>query len=402
LITNDNVATEKLGNSDVLLVRSTTGRTVDALLQSFKETKKKYSAFIDYAEPDYIIRLDSLATDPTDNPDLAKQWGLKRISALSAWQVPTDGNVVVAVIDSGIDYDHEDLKDNVWCSPPNFTVQMGGKPIKCPTGSHGFDVTVPETESDDKKCDPASDIGHGTHVAGIIGAADNNHGGVGVAPKIKILAVKYADNHGAGCVSDVVRALDFIVEASKSINIRVINCSFGFYIEDLYACSSNSQTLQAALQRVDGRNIIIVASNGDVPCDTSKIAHYPSGYYLPNLIAVTATDEKDNKDLYCCGYDSTSPQLIGAPGMYIWSTLPTNTYGYLIGTSMATSFVSGAAALILSDTRDGCDKLIATKLRSDLLIEADHAEKGNLANYIMEGRRLNVDRAIKTCSNYLK
>lgn len=396
-IANDKVATEKIGDTDVLVVRSTTGRSVENLLESFNDAKKKAPASIDYVEPDYVIRLDSLPTDP-DDPGVANQWGLGKISAFSAWQVPTDDKVVVAIIDSGIDYNHEDLQGNIWSSPPGFSVQIGGKTIRCPIGSHGFDATAADTDTDEKKCNPWFANGHGTHVAGIIGAANNKSGGRGVDSKANIMAIKFTDEFGEGCVSTVLRALDFIAAASKSVNIRVINCSFGFNLDQFYACHSNPQILLAALQRIDSANILIVASNGNEHLDTSTNPQYPSGYSLPNLIAVMATDEND-KAYYASGYDPTSANLIGAPGNGIWSTLPCNTYDYLSGTSMATPFVSGAAAFVLSNTGDKCDKLTATQLKNDLLENADKIVNGNLENYIMKGRRLNVDKAVRMCGH---
>jgi serine protease len=399
-MTDDNVNVEKVGNSSVVLVHSTSGRSVDALLQNIREKGKEYSAIIDYAEPNYVLKLDSLAHNLDDDPDLDKQWGLKKISAFSAWQVPTECCSVVAVIDSGIDYEHEDLKANVWKSPPDLTVQLGGKAIKCPTGSHGFDVTVLDTEPDEERCDPINGdgSGHGTHVAGIIGAAKNNHGGRGVDGNVQIMALKYTSTGDSGCVSDVVRALDFIIEASKSVNVRVVNCSFGFYVGDLAACGSTSATLLAAFQRIAARNILIVASNGDRPVPTSATCHYPSGYALPELIAVTATDESDKK-VYSAGYDKDSTQLMGAPGDPIWSTLPGNNYNFLAGTSMATPFVSGAAALVLSNVKDGCDKLSAADLKRDLLENCDSVSA--LTTFIWKGRRLNVDAAIRKCAKYV-
>jgi len=397
-LTGDSVDVENVGNSGLVLVRSTTGRSVDALLQNIKVKEKDYSALIDYVEPNYVLRLDRLSQDPGDDPDLDKQWGLKKISAFSAWQVPTQCCSVVAVIDSGIDYEHEDLKENVWSSPPDFSVQLGGKSIKCPTGSHGFDVTVPNTEPDEKRCNPAYGSGHGTHVAGIIGAAKNNRGGRGVDWRVQMMALKFTSNGDSGCVSDVVRALDFIVEASKSVNIRVVNCSFGFYVGDLAACGSTSQTLLAAFQRITARNILIVASSGDRPVNTSTAAHYPSGYDLPDLIAVTATDESDNK-VYSAGYDRDSTHLVAAPGERIWSTLPANNYNFMSGTSMATPFVTGAAALVLSNIKDGCDKLSAENLKRDLLENSDCIDA--LTKYVQKGRRLNVDAAIRKCGKYV-
>jgi subtilisin family serine protease len=372
-ITDDRVIVELVGNGDVVLVRSRSARSVEALKRSFDSPK--YSGDIEYAGPDYIVPLDCKEPSSGHNRYLSQQWGLDKISACPAWTVATGEDTVVAVIDSGIDCKYEtskitcneDLKDNVWLPPPGFSVRLAGRDVTCPTGCFGFDAMVDDSESDTKKWYPTDYSGHGTQVSGIIAAANNDTGVVGVSFNSKVMVVQYA-SEGSGFVSSIKRTIDFVIAASEKVkNLRVVNCSFGFDPNNLPAC--DSQTLRASFERLDQKNILVVASNGDVDgVPPAYKPHYPSGYALPNVLAVTSTNSSDGHSL--SAYNPLLSNLIGAPGEWIYTT---KICGYETngGSSFAAPFVSGSAALVLSYTKNKCDQISAKDLRKDILESAD-------------------------------
>ena len=201
---------------------------------------------VDYPEPNYVVEADALPNDLW----LGELWGLRNIgqrvgklgtpgadiSAPLAWELSTGSRAnVVAVIDTGIDYTHPDLSDNVWTAPAAFDVTIGGIPIHCPAGSHGFNAIT-------NSCDPYDDNGHGSHVSGTIGAAGNNGiGVVGVNWTASIMASKFLDQNGVGTVADAIDALEFVLQASAAsgANVRVLSNSWsvgGFS----QACSTRS------------------------------------------------------------------------------------------------------------------------------------------------------------------
>ncbi len=290
--------------------------------------------FVSYVEPDYVVRR------VTTDPGYSNLWGLENtgqvigvpgvvdadIDANLAWNVSTgDPNVVVAVIDTGVDYSHADLAANIWFNPD----QSAGD-------SHGYDFY-------DNDNDPMDEHGHGTHVAGTICAEANNGVGiVGVAWKCKIMALRFLGPFG-GYTSDAVLALDYAV--SNGAKISNNSWGGGGFSLSLYNAISNAAA--------NGHLFIAAAGNGDennIGFDTDITAHYPSSYELDNIISVAATDNRDN----LAGFSNFGVNSVdvGAPGVYIYSSIPGDSYGWSSGTSMATPHVAGVAALILSTHSD--------------------------------------------------
>jgi len=228
-------------------------------------------------------------------------WGISRINANLAWPVSEANGIRVGVIDSGIQLNHPDLVSNI---------------------KGGFNAINHRKSADD-------DNGHGTHVAGIIAAENNEIGVVGVAPKAQLYAVKVLDNTGSGRISDVVEGIQWCMDN----HIQVVNMSFG--------ASSYSKALHRAIKKAYSGGLIMVAAAGNNGPGANTVS-YPAKFY--EVIAVSATNEND----IVTSWSSRGPEVdIAAPGVGIYSTYKGSTYEGLNGTSMAAPHVTGAAALKL-------------------------------------------------------
>jgi subtilisin family serine protease len=268
-----------------------------------------------------------------NDPGLEKLWGMKNSNAVSAWKKGHDAAAVtVAIIDTGADPNHEDLKDNL-------------------VAGYNFITDTPGATDDN---------GHGTHVAGTIGAVgDNGKGVVGVCWKVKIMPLKFLDENGSGDTFSAVKAIDYAILKGA----RVINNSWGG--------GGFSQALFDAIGRANTAGILFVAAAGNIPGqDNDTIPAYPASYAQPNIVAVAAIDINDGLATFS-EFGKMSVHL-GAPGVQIYSSMlktgplsDASGYGYLSGTSMATPHVSGAAALILGRAGHGGDK--APELKKQLL-----------------------------------
>src|SRR5262245_61337777 len=220
---------------------------------------------VEYAEPNYIIAADAVPDDTL----FGQLWGLRNlgqtigvpgtpgadIGATAAWDISTGSrSIAVAITDTGIDYTHPDLAANVWTAPAPFSVVIAGQTINCPAGTHGFNAIT-------KSCgvtDVWDDHGHGTHVAGTIGALGNNtRGVVGVNWATTIMAAKFLDSAGLGSLADSIDAIDFVIQAAQATgtNVRVINNS--------WSSGSFSQALLGQINIANTRNMLFVASAGN-------------------------------------------------------------------------------------------------------------------------------------------
>jgi subtilisin family serine protease len=371
-----------LSGSTLLRVRR--GR-VAAVIKALEASGK-----VRYAEPDYVAH-ESAVTVPND-PSFTQQWGFRNIgqsvngttgtagadeSATAAWGVTTGSrSIVVAEVDSGVQYTHPDLAANIWSNP--------GGVNGCAAGTHGYNVLT-------GTCDPMDDEtvygGHGTHVAGIIGAVGNNGVGVtGVNWQTTILPVKWLDSSGSGTTSGLLAALDWVLQAQAAgVNVRVVNDS-ATWKGDAY-----SQPLSDEIDLLGQHDILFVAAAGNTGDDNDdpSLRRYPCGYDRPTEICVTASDQKDNLPSWA-NYGATTVDL-AAPGNNIYSTLRNSTYGFVSGGSMAAPQVSGAAALILST-----GTYTATQLKAQILNNVDPLP--SLSGKVRTGGRLDVCKAIPGCS----
>ncbi|MBO3833295.1 MAG: S8 family serine peptidase [Candidatus Brockarchaeota archaeon] len=257
-----------------------------------------------YVEPDYeahIIPLVPLAKPaPPTQPPETTPWGIEKIGAPKVWSEHTGAGVKVAVLDTGIDLTHPDLK------------VAGGATF----------VTGTKSYNDDN--------GHGTHVAGIIAALDNEIGVVGVAPGASLYAVKVLNKQGSGFISWIIAGIEWSIDNG----MQIISMSFG--------STADSTALHDELKAAYGKGIVLVAAAGNNGPGENTIT-YPAKY--PEVIAVGATDEND----YVAEWSSRGPELeLTAPGVNIYSTYKGGSYRMLSGTSMACPHVTGTVALILS------------------------------------------------------
>ena len=322
------------------------------------------NAMVRYAEPDYLI---SVSMTP-DDPDYSQLWGLRKVAADEAWDVTTGSNdVVVGVVDTGIDYTHPDLAANVWTND--------GSLGHCRAGTHGFDAIS-------NKCDPMDDHFHGTHVSGTIGAVGNNNLGViGVNAHVSVMGLKFLDSHGSGYTSDAVDAIDWGVKAKQAgVNLRVLSNSWGG--------GPYSQALKDEIDKAGANDILFVAAAGNNSFSNDVWAMYPCGYKAANELCVAATDKRDRR-AYFSNYGVNSVDL-AAPGVDILSTVPGGGYASYSGTSMATPHVAGTAALALSQGYQTVSALKAT-----ILASVDRVS--SLDGVVRTGGRLDVCKAVSGC-----
>lgn len=269
-----------------------------------------------------------------DDPEFARLYGLERIGAPAAWdQARGDSSVVVAVFDTGMDLTHPDLIPNLWANPG----EVAGNGIDDDANGwvddvHGVDVV-------DGDGDPADDAGHGTHVAGTIGAAGHNgRGVVGVAWQVRLMPVRVLSVDGSATTAEFVSAFDYAVRLRRrGVNLRVINCSWGGGFPSL--------ALKEAMEAAAAEGILLVCSAGNDQANTDALPTFPAAYDIPEILAVGASTVCDEPSSFS-NYGRRTVDL-AAPGSGILSTFRGGErYAEMSGTSMAAPHVSGALAVL--------------------------------------------------------
>jgi serine protease len=293
-----------------------------------------------YAEPNFIYTIQTVPNDPS----FGSLWGLNNtgrdsdINAPEAWDIVTGSpDTIVAVIDTGVDYKHQDLLDNIWVNPG----EIPGNGID--DDGNGYIDDVHGINAITGKGDPMDDHYHGTHVSGTIAASGNN--GIGVAGinwNARIIGCKFLDSDGYGNDGDAIECLNYLYDlktrTNNPVDVVLSNNSWG---NALY-----SQALADAIDAQRRAGILFIAAAGNYSMDNDFTPFYPCSYYLPNVVSVAASDSYDRlSDFTHYGAHSVH---VAAPGEYIYSTFPNNQYEHLKGTSMATPHVSGLAALLKS------------------------------------------------------
>ena len=321
------------------------------------------------AEPDYELTADVLPGDPS----FGSLWGMTQISAPAAWDTTTGSDdVVVGVIDSGVDYTHQDLAGQMWTNG----AEDGGAPGVDDDGN-GWADDVHGVDCRNNDGNPMDDHGHGTHVAGTIGAAANNGAGVaGVNWDVSIMALKFLSASGSGYTSDAVECLYYAINNGAHLT----NNSWGG--------GGYSTALYNAINAAKSADQLFVAAAGNSGANIDSSAHYPSSYNLPNVVSVAATGTTDARASFS-SYGASSVDL-AAPGVGILSTIPGNGYDSWNGTSMAAPHVAGAAALVLAHEPSFADDYVA--LRNSILDGVDPV--AGLSGKVATGGRLNVAAAL--------
>ncbi len=334
---------------------------------------------VEYAQPNYIYYPSTINTNDTYKNLL---WGLDNtgqtggavdadIDAPEAWNISEgkENDIIVAVIDTGVAYNHPDLAANMW-DGSNCVDEYGKTLGGC---IHGYDF-------ENKDNTPLDDVGHGTHVAGIIGAIKNNGLGIiGVAPNVKIMAIKSGSKTLA--TADIIQGINF----AQQNGAKIINASWGGYVYDtaLYNAINNFSGL-----------FITAAGNGDADQigDNNDYAYsshyYPSDFNLANIISVAATDKNDKLANFS-NYGATSVD-VGAPGVDIYSTYPNSTYQNESGTSMAAPHVAGLAGLIWGYK----PQLNSSEVKNVILTTGDSLD--SLNGKTVSGKRINAYNALNS------
>lgn len=379
-----------------------------ALAGKEKETIAKFEAYGEFKliEPNFKVQVKS--TIPRD-PRWLELWALKNygqdapsgtegvpgadIQALEAWKINTGSKkVIVAVIDTGIDYTHPDLKDNIWINAP----EKNGTPGVDDDGNgyvddvYGWDFVsgVRDKPYYDQlgDPDPMDDHGHGTHVAGTIGAVGNNTFGVtGINWHVSIMALKFLDKEGSGNSFDQYRALKYMIK----MGVDIANASYGG--------GAPSKLVENTLREAGEKGLLFVAAAGNERANNDENPSYPSSYPIETLISVAATDNRDQ----LAGFSNYGFQSVhlAAPGVGILSTYPValaltegaeDPYKVFSGTSMASPHVAGAAALVLAGNPDL--KRNPKEIKRRLLNAVEWMP--NLASRVISGGRLNLPRAL--------
>jgi len=347
------------GNIHVLKVGK--GETPERLIQKYQQ-----SGLVQYAEPDYRVHLARTPNDPKYLDGTL--WALHNtgqnsgvpgadIHAPEGWDtLSTASNVVVALVDSGVRYTHHDLAANMWLNPRD--------------GTHGLNVFTGSN-------DPGDDNGHGTRIAGILGALGNNDVGVvGVAWGVQIMACKFVDASGSGTVSDAIACIDY----ARTNGAHIINASWGTY--------EFSLSLSNAIYDARAADILVVAAAGNESLDNDEIPFYPASFDLDNVVSVAATTRRD--ELYPWSNTGATTVDLAAPGQEIYSTdyLSDNAYAIDEGTSMAAAYVTGASALLRARYSSESPRQIIDRL----LAGVDPLP--TLTGRCLSGGRLNLQKAL--------
>ncbi len=358
--------------------------TVAHALATFRQ-----SGLVEFAEPDFLLH--ALIT-PNDF-HFQDQWNLHNtgiyggipgadIMAREAWEVQREApDIIVAVIDSGVRYTHQDLAANMWVNPG----ESGSDALGRDKRSNGVDDDANGYVDDvhginvlNGSGNPMDDWGHGTHVAGIVGAVGNNGVGVaGTAWRVKLMACKFITPAAQYSVSDAITCLDY----AQAHGARIVTASWGGY-------AFTSTALREAISALREQGIIVAAAAGNDNSDNDTMPLYPASYDLDNIVTVAATDRTDTR----AGFSNFGAQSVdlGAPGAPVFSTWSNSDqdYRYNDGTSMAAPHIAGACALLWTRFPGDTHQQIIQRIVSTVDVLP------SLAGKTRSGGRLNLAAAL--------
>jgi len=331
-----------------------------------EETLRRFNAMpgVLYVEPDYQIQIDATPNDPSFGSQWAlynAPWGDNDINAREAWDTETGNDeIVVAVIDTGVNYNHADLDDNMWTNS---------------SSQYGYDWVNDDTN-------PMDDNGHGTHCAGIVGAEGNNGVNVcGVCWDVRIMALKVFNASGNGYASDALDAIEYATEHGA----HVLNCSWRYYSGNGYF-NVTVAAMEEALNAAGEANIVVAAAAGNETTNIDVTPCYPPCCNCDNVIVVGATTSAGARANYS-NYGATKVDLF-APGSSILSCSLYSGTTYKSGTSMAAPHVAGMCALLLSRNPS-----LSYEDVKDIIMD-NVTSVGSLSGYCVTGGILNAYAAV--------
>lgn len=326
---------------NVLSVQRSSIETVDSVVE-----RVSTFSYVEYIEPNYIYRAVAVPNDP----ELDKLWGLHNfgqqvnhnyygqpgidIDAEKAWDVQTGSKkIIVGIVDTGINYNDPNLKNNIWVNEKEFNGKAGVDDDQNGyiDDIHGFNFRSGSTTTE-----PLDDNHHGTHCAGTIGASGNDGiGVVGVNWNVSMMALKFLDSNGSGNAEDATKAILYGIK----MHANILSNSWGSFGE--------SKTILSAVQEANKAGILFVAAAGNDSTDIDQYTYFPAGFKVANVLPVAAIDNRGKLAYFSNWGVETVP--LAAPGLDVYSTV-LDGLGYLSGTSMATPHVSGVAALVLAQS----------------------------------------------------
>ncbi|MCT4641063.1 MAG: S8 family serine peptidase [Bacteriovoracaceae bacterium] len=328
---------------------------------------------VEYIEPNHIYTISNIK-----DTDYKKQWGLKNtgrnsgsiffpgkkntdINAQNAWKITTGSkDVKIAVIDTGVDYTHDDLKNNILINKLELNGTEG-----VDDDGNGYIDDVYGYDFANNDSDPMDGHGHGTHCAGVIGASHNKIGIRGVMANVKILPIQFLTKSGRGTLEGAVKSIDYAIQRG----VQIMSNSWGG--------AGESVALTEAVQRAQKAGILFVAAAGNEKNDNDLRPKIPANIKFDNVISVGAMDGKGKKASFS-NYGKKTVHVF-APGVDIYSTVIENKYKKMSGTSMACPFISGIAGLLLASEPN----LTYKELKSRIMTHVNPGEQ--LSEYSLSG-----------------
>jgi subtilisin family serine protease len=347
-------------------------------IQSTMNTAESLAAIddIEYVEANSMFRLENSPNDP----NLGSLWGMTKIKAERAWEISTgDRSVLVGVIDTGVDYNHPDLRANYWFNPGETGLDANGvdkRTNRIDDDSNGYIDDFRGWDFANNDNDPMDDNNHGTHCAGTIGGVgDNGVGVAGVNWQVGIVGLKFISASGSGTNAAAIAAIEY----ATKIGVNLTSNSWGG--------GGTSEPMRLAIKEAADAGILFIAAAGNSTANNDTRPNFPSNFDVANVIAVAATDQNDRLASFS-SYGLRTVDL-AAPGVGIYSTTRNNRYASLSGTSMATPHVAGAVALMMSVHRE----MSMEQIKAKLFRSIDPVP--SLATRVATGGRLNLEKALQ-------
>lgn len=329
---------------------------------------------VEYVEKNWIVSLDTTVhaeQESAMDDGFSKQWGLKNtgrnsggwfssgkagedVNAVKAWDITKGSNdIVVAVIDTGVDHQHPDLINNMWVNE----AEKNGEPGVDDDGN-GYVDDVYGYDFANKDGDPMDGHSHGTHCAGNIGASHNGTGVMGVMANVKMMGIKFLTDSGSGETIDAISSIEYAIKNGADI------------MSNSWGGGERSEALKEAIQAANEAGILFVAAAGNSRSDNDARPTYPANYKVDNVITVGAMDGKGNRSSFS-NYGKETVHVF-APGSNIYSTTRNGRYQKMSGTSMATPIVSGVLGLLLANepgisVEDAKRRLIESTIKNSTL-----------------------------------